>query len=79
MLGADGTTSNLIRFLDQKAPDLAGVARAAGPAPRARHFEHFLELILTQPGAAGLAGEDPVLAQPRHRPVRAQPITSPSS
>jgi [glutamine synthetase] adenylyltransferase / [glutamine synthetase]-adenylyl-L-tyrosine phosphorylase len=53
--------SNLIRFLDQKAPRLA--ARIAGKSLKrgARHFELFLEKVVAQPQWLGWFDEDSVL------------------
>ncbi len=54
--------SNLIRFLDQRAPHLAGLLSQGGLRRGQRHFEHFLELILPRPEWMGWLDGDPVLA-----------------
>ncbi len=46
---ADSAPSNLSRFLDQKAPNLAAHLAARGMKRGQRHFEHFLEQVLPQP------------------------------
>ncbi len=55
-------TSNLVRFLDQRAPQLAQVL-ARGKLHRGSvHFEHFLERILPQQDWLPWLDQDPVLA-----------------
>ncbi len=58
----EATSSNVIRFLDQKAPQLAGLLASQGMRRGRRHFEHFLELILPHAEWLGRLDEDPVLA-----------------
>ena len=58
----EAVASNLIRFLDQKAPDLAQLLSRQDLHRGLRHFEHFLELILPQPDWLGWLESDPVLA-----------------
>ncbi|MGA2327766.1 MAG: glutamine-synthetase adenylyltransferase [Bryobacteraceae bacterium] len=54
--------SNLVRFLDQRAPRLA-TTLARGNLRHGRvHFEHFLERILPHPEWMGWLDGDPVLA-----------------
>jgi glutamate-ammonia-ligase adenylyltransferase len=58
----EAAASNLIRFLDQKAPKLAQLLSRQDLHRGQRHFEHFLELILPQPDWLGWLENDPVLA-----------------
>ena len=56
------TASNLVRFLDQRAPRFAQVL-ARGNLRRGRvHFEHFLERILPHPNWLNWLNDDGVLA-----------------
>ncbi len=56
------SASNLLRFLDQRAPQLAAaVARSSLRRGRV-HFEHFLERILPHPEWLDWINEDSVLA-----------------
>jgi glutamate-ammonia-ligase adenylyltransferase len=58
----EAATSNLVRFLDQRAPQLASVL-ARGKLHRGRvHFEHFLEQILPHPNWLDWIDQDTVLA-----------------
>jgi glutamate-ammonia-ligase adenylyltransferase len=58
----DQGSSNLLRFLDQRAPQLAAaVARSSLRRGRA-HFEHFLERILPHPEWLQWIDADPLLA-----------------
>jgi len=50
--------SNLIRFLDQKAPGLAAVLQGERLLRSRKQFEHFLELILPQPPLLELLDRD---------------------
>ncbi|MCX6604754.1 MAG: glutamine-synthetase adenylyltransferase [Acidobacteria bacterium] len=54
--------SNLVRFLDQKAPRLAAVLAARPLHRSALAFEHFLEKMLDAPDWLALLDRDPVLA-----------------
>lgn len=54
--------SNLVRFLDQKAPGLAGALARANLRRGARHFEHFLEHVVARPGQLERLDRDSVLA-----------------
>ena len=54
--------SNLVRFLDQKAPRLAAVLAARPLHRSALAFEHFLEKMLDAPDWLALLDCDPVLA-----------------
>jgi glutamate-ammonia-ligase adenylyltransferase len=55
--------SNLVRFLDQRAPGLAGTL-SRGNLRRGRvHFEHFLERIVQNPEWMAWMDADPVLAR----------------
>jgi glutamate-ammonia-ligase adenylyltransferase len=58
----EAASSNLVRFLDQKAPGLAAVLARGGPRRGARHFELFLERVLPLPQLLGPLDRDPVLA-----------------
>lgn len=54
--------SNLVRFLDQRAPRLASVL-ASGRLSRGQHYlEHFLEKVLDRPEWLGWLDADPTLA-----------------
>lgn len=53
--------SNLVRFLDQRAPQLAQRLSAGRLHYGWRNFEHFLERILTQPHRLARLEEDSVL------------------
>ncbi|MCA2962735.1 MAG: glutamine-synthetase adenylyltransferase [Acidobacteriaceae bacterium] len=54
--------SNLVRFLDQKAPGLATLLALRPPARSALALEHFLEKMLDLPGWLGLLDCNPKLA-----------------
>ena len=54
--------SNLVRFLDQKAPGLATLLALRPLARSALAFEHFLEKMLDLPGWLALLDCDPKLA-----------------
>jgi len=56
-------TSNLIRFLDQRAPGLASVLLRHPVRRNARAFEHFLEHVFKRPEWLGWLDSDPVLAR----------------
>ena len=56
-------TSNLVRFLDQRAPQLAQVLSRSKLRRGRVHFEHFLERILAQPNWLGWIDADPALAR----------------
>jgi glutamate-ammonia-ligase adenylyltransferase len=53
--------SNLVRFLDEKAPRLAGQIARANLRRGTLPLEHFLERIDTQPETLGRLDSDPVL------------------
>ncbi len=55
-------TSNLTRFLDQAAPQLAGVVAAAGLNRGRERFEHFLEKAVANPEILARLNEDRDLA-----------------
>lgn len=55
-------TSNLIRFLDQKAPGLAGVVERTGLRRGDRNFQHFLERVLPNAQWLNWLDQDTVLA-----------------
>ncbi|HVX65977.1 MAG TPA: hypothetical protein VHA11_05205, partial [Bryobacteraceae bacterium] len=58
----EAATSNLVRFLDQLAPQLASLL-ARGKLHRGRvHFEHFLERILPHPDWLSWIDQDTILA-----------------
>ncbi len=54
--------SNLMRFLDQRAPQLAAAVARSGLRRGRVHFEHFLERILPNPDWLNWLNGDPVLA-----------------
>lgn len=56
-------SSNLIRFLDQRAPQLAQSVARSGLRRGARAFEHFLERVLTNPAGLRLLDSDPTVAR----------------
>jgi glutamate-ammonia-ligase adenylyltransferase len=58
----EASPSNLIRFLDQRAPRLAAALSEHGLRRGQKHFERFLELVLPQPEWMGWLDGDPVLA-----------------
>lgn len=60
--GAEIVPTNLIRFLDQKAPHLAAVVARAKLGRSQFAFEHFLERMLKQPGWLFMLDSDEVLA-----------------
>ncbi len=55
-------SSNLTRFLDQKAPALAAVLAASGLRRGFRSFEHFLERVFAVPELLNKLNSDPLLA-----------------
>jgi glutamate-ammonia-ligase adenylyltransferase len=58
---SEQAASNLVRFLDQRAPGLAGTL-ARNPLQRGRvHFEHFLERVWAHPDWMDWLNSDPVL------------------
>jgi glutamate-ammonia-ligase adenylyltransferase len=59
---AEPVASNLIRFLDRKAPGLASRLASSGLRRGQRYFEHFLERILPHPDWLEWLDSDPVLA-----------------
>jgi glutamate-ammonia-ligase adenylyltransferase len=54
--------SNLVRFLDIRAPNLAAMLPGAKLRRGARHFEHFLEKIMGEPDRLKALDDDAVLA-----------------
>jgi glutamate-ammonia-ligase adenylyltransferase len=56
------TSSNLVRFLDQKAPNLALKLNSGGLRRGQRHFEHFLERVLPNETWLNWLDSDPVLS-----------------
>ena len=60
--GAEIVPTNLIRFLDQKAPQLAAVVAHAKLGRSQFAFEHFLERMLKQPGWLTMLDTDATLA-----------------
>ncbi|MCC7155408.1 MAG: glutamine-synthetase adenylyltransferase [Bryobacterales bacterium] len=60
--GAEIVPTNLIRYLDQIAPQLAAVVSHARLGRSQFAFEHFLERILKQPGWLKMLDDDSVLA-----------------
>ena len=61
-IAAEPAPSNLIRFLDQRAPRLAEVVAHASLRRGQRSFELFLERVLSNPEWLGWLDSDPVLA-----------------
>ena len=59
---AEPASSNLVRFLDSKAPALAAHLARKGLRRGARFFEHFLEKIIAQPEWLQSLDRDPILA-----------------
>lgn len=55
--------SNLVRFLDQRAPRLAGALSRASLRRGRIHFEHFLERVVQRPEWMSWMDADPVLAR----------------
>lgn len=55
-------SSNLIRFLDQRAPRFAAAVRRARPGKSLPALEHFIERILPQEDWMRALDDDPVLA-----------------
>ncbi len=58
----EAAASNLVRFLDQKAPGLASALARGNLRRGARHFEHFLEHVLSRPDQLERLDRDGVLA-----------------
>ena len=56
-------SSNLIRFLDQRAPDLAQAVASSGLHRGSRAFEHVLEKVLADPVWLNLLESDPTVAR----------------
>jgi glutamate-ammonia-ligase adenylyltransferase len=56
------TSSNLVRFLDQKAPGLAATLQRSILRRGAQNFEHFLEKVTDNSEWLGWLDADPVLA-----------------
>ena len=59
---ADPASSNLVRFLDSKAPSLAAHLARQGLRRGAKFFEHFLEKIIAQPEWLRSLDTDPIVA-----------------
>ena len=55
-------TSNLVRFLDQRAPELAAALSRSSLRRGAKAFEHFLEQAINHPRWLSWLDSDPVLA-----------------
>ena len=60
---ADLVTSNLVRFLDQKAPQLATVLARTEVRHGARAVEHFLERVLASPPLLSLLNGNSTVAR----------------
>jgi [glutamine synthetase] adenylyltransferase / [glutamine synthetase]-adenylyl-L-tyrosine phosphorylase len=60
---SDLSTSNLVRFLDQRAPQLAAELRKHSPSRAAKSFEAFLERVYSTPEHLQLLNDNPVLVQ----------------
>lgn len=60
---AEMAASNLVRFLDQKAPGLAAVLSRTEVRYGARAFEHFLERALANPALLALLDRDSTVAR----------------
>ncbi len=59
----EAPASNLVRYLDQKAPELASLLGKRGMRRGRKHFEHYLELILPHPQWLGKLNGDRDLAE----------------
>jgi glutamate-ammonia-ligase adenylyltransferase len=57
-----GRDSNLLRFLDQRAPRFAAAVRRAPLGISAAAFDHFLERLATQPDRFEALDQNPLLA-----------------
>lgn len=62
MAYSEPTASNLVRFLDSRAPGLAASLARSNLRRGVKHFEHFLERILTNPEYLGWLDKDATLA-----------------
>lgn len=56
-------SSSLIRFLEQRAPELGAAVARSGLARGARAFEHFLEKVLPDAELLNLLNSNPVVAR----------------
>ena len=59
---AEPASSNLVRFLDSKAPALAACLARKGLRRGAKFFEHFLEKIIAQPEWLQSLEKNPIIA-----------------
>ncbi len=75
-LVSESSPSNLIRFLDQRAPGLAEHALSPEPPPRAASLRTLPGTSPARAGVHGLSGRRSVAGGTCHRPVRAQPVLS---
>ena len=57
----EAPVSNLVRFLDQKAPKLAASINGRQLKRGFRHLDHFLEKVLNQPEWLNALNQDPLL------------------
>ncbi len=60
---SDHPQSNLIRVLDQRAPQLASIIAASGLHRGLKFFEHFLERMMSDPHPLHLLNENEVMAR----------------
>ncbi|MCS6952304.1 MAG: glutamine-synthetase adenylyltransferase [Bryobacterales bacterium] len=63
MVAVEPPASNLVRFLDQRAPRLAAVVAAGRLERGQRYLEHFLEKVLDRPEWLGWLDGDATLAR----------------
>ena len=59
----EAATNNLVRFLNQCAPDLARAVARSELGRGARYFEHFVEKLVAQPPWLKLLDSDPAVAR----------------
>src|SRR5207237_9382717 len=57
------TASNLTRFLDQRAPQIAGVISRSGLRRGRERFEHFLEKVFANPDLLARLDAEPSLVE----------------
>jgi len=59
---AENPSSNVVRFLDQRAPGLAAAVNASALRRGARAFDHFLERLTPHPEYLAILDREPVTA-----------------
>lgn len=60
---APQAASNLVKFLDQRAPRIAAVVARSRPRRSRDRFEHFLEKVFASPELLGRLESDPALVE----------------